>query len=400
MEVKVPPRPTLPKRAPQTNLERERDEDVEARVRFVEEVAMKPQGEEADDEEEDNGTGSSGSVIMFAQMAKGALSMLDSFSTPPSSPLLPRARNDHEEGTDKEDEEDDDDNNKEETELQLDLRGVKTYMRDLTLRLSAVAQANAGGGSGEDGAAKVKRGNGGRGGRGGGGGTIRLYHAMNKGHRRLALPTAKNEDDERKSESDEDDGEGEGAGKGGDDWAAKRRQLGEAKKTDPVFVWKTLTPRQPPPSASIIDRSGLGSPLASPEYVALSCCALACACVPWLTPPVTRSSRVVRRKKQEMLRREFIDTEATYVQNLDTIIKVHSIPPHRPSAANRPPSRARCADLTALHKTTGVSQPTEGDGRRRAPRPDLCGACRPHIRPVRTDRSHPIAFTTSSLTHS
>jgi hypothetical protein len=30
---------------------------------------------------------------------------------------------------------------------------------------------------------------------------------------------------------------------------------------------------------------------------------------------------VVRKKKGELLRKEFIDTEASYVQNLDTIIK-------------------------------------------------------------------------------
>jgi hypothetical protein len=33
------------------------------------------------------------------------------------------------------------------------------------------------------------------------------------------------------------------------------------------------------------------------------------------------SSKVVRKKKGELLRKEFIDTEASYVQNLDTIIK-------------------------------------------------------------------------------
>jgi hypothetical protein len=30
---------------------------------------------------------------------------------------------------------------------------------------------------------------------------------------------------------------------------------------------------------------------------------------------------VVRKKKGELLRKEFIDTEASYVQNLDTIVK-------------------------------------------------------------------------------
>ncbi len=52
-------------------------------------------------------------------------------------------------------------------------------------------------------------------------------------------------------------------------------------------------------------------------------CALACALAKRLLCVCDRalSSQVVRKKKGELLRKEFIDTEASYVQNLDTIIK-------------------------------------------------------------------------------
>lgn len=216
---------------------------------------------------------------MFAKMGQGARSMLGSFSTPSASPNREREddRDDHE----KDDEKDEGDAGM----VGVDLRVMKTYMRDLTMRLSADAGGSEGRGGGGA-KAKAK-----------GGGTIRLYHAMNKGHQRLAIQKKNESDTETKKSENENEEEGRKKSEGAenedenenesDGWAAKRRQLGEAKKGDPVFVWKTLTPRQHNPSALSSD-----------------------------------DSKVVRKKKGELLRKEFIDTEASYVQNLDTIIKV------------------------------------------------------------------------------
>jgi hypothetical protein len=230
-EAKVPPRPTLPKRPPKRA---EDEEEAKVKVRFGEKE-NRPDSSDGDEDED------GGSVIMFAKMGQGARSMLGSFSTPSASPNREREddRDDHE----KDDEKDEGDAGM----VGVDLRVMKTYMRDLTMRLSADAGGSEGRGGGGA-KAKAK-----------GGGTIRLYHAMNKGHQRLAIQKKNESDTETKKSENENEEEGRKKSEGAenedenenesDGWAAKRRQLGEAKKGDPVFVWKTLTPRQHNPSA-------------------------------------------------------------------------------------------------------------------------------------------------------
>jgi hypothetical protein len=251
-EAKVPPRPTLPKRS----LKRAEDDEEEAKmkVRFGEgEKENRPDSAEDGDDDKDDEDEDGGSAIMFAKMGQGARSMLGSFSSPSASPNREREDDKDEKEDEKGDEGDAD------MVGGVDLRVMKTYMRDLTMRLSADAAGSEGRGSGGGGGVKAK-----------GGGTIRLYHAMNKGHQRLAIKK-KNESEETKKSENENENENEEEGRKksdrateneseseneSDGWAAKRRQLGEAKKGEPVFVWKTLTPRQNNPSA-----------LSSDEYV-------------------------------------------------------------------------------------------------------------------------------------
>jgi hypothetical protein len=237
--VAVPPRPQVLVKMKKLKLkkvaeyqENDHNPPKEGKVRF--EVDKERRTDDLESSDDD-----SGSQIMFTQMSKGACSMLSSsnsispcISLSPSAsfsslgealPLdtLPEAEG---EG--------------------VDLQPLKKHMGDLTLRLSKRANA------GNNVPARKKV---------GGGGTIRLYHAMNKGYQRLGLDQKNENEKERDGDSEDEGDKATEKEERKDAWAEKRKQLGEARKPDPVFVWKTLTLRPPPNAISAAPPSSQGS---------------------------------------------------------------------------------------------------------------------------------------------